>query len=233
MNAGEIHILLADDDNDILEVIEYNLEKEGFIVSTASDGVQAIKKAIKINPDLIILDVMMPELNGVDVCVELREKEAFKDTLITFLTARDDDFSQITCFDAGGDDFISKPVKPKVLISRIKALLKRLKKSKPESDLFIYGPFSVNKEAYELKYNEEVIPLSKKEFKLFNLLLSKPGKVFTREEIFKKVWGSDVVVGDRTIDVHIRKLREKTDDQYIKTMKGIGYSFVKIDEPPV
>jgi two-component system alkaline phosphatase synthesis response regulator PhoP len=229
MNAANIHILLADDDEDILELIEYNLKNEGYIVSTASDGTEAIKKAIKINPDLIILDVMMPEMNGVDVCVELREKEAFKDTLITFLTARDDDFSQITCFDAGGDDFISKPVKPKVLLSRIKALLKRTQRDSQNSNLVTYGPFSVNKESYELKYNSKLVPLSKKEFKLFNLLFSKPGKVFTREEIFKKVWGSDVIVGDRTIDVHIRKLREKTDDQYIRTMKGIGYSFIKID----
>ncbi len=230
MNTGNIHILLADDDEDILELIEYNLKKEGYIVSTASDGSQAIQKAIEINPDLIILDVMMPEINGVDVCVELREKEAFKETLITFLTARDDDFSQITCFEAGGDDFISKPVKPKVLISRIKALLKRIQKSSQSSELFTYGPFSINKESYELTYNNKVVPLSKKEFKLFNLFLSKPGKVFTREEIFKRVWGNDVVVGDRTIDVHIRKLREKTGNQYIKTMKGIGYSLVKIEE---
>lgn len=224
MNS-EITILIADDDPNILEILAYNLNKEGYNVVQAEDGAEAIKMAEEHNPHLLILDVMMPEMNGVDVCAELREREKFQDTFITFLTARDDDFSQITCYEAGGDDFMSKPIKPKVLLSRIKALLKRVRKAKKTDHLIEVSGFIINKEAYTVEKNGEPISLVKKEFELLTLLVSKPGKVFTREEIFDKVWGTDIIVGDRTIDVHIRKLREKISSEHITTVKGIGYKF--------
>lgn len=216
-------ILLVDDDPDILEFIEYNLEKEGFDVSTASDGIEALKKAEEVNPDLILLDMMMPEMDGVETCTKLREIEAVKNTRIAFLTARGEDYSQIAGFDAGGDDYILKPVKPRVLVSRIKALLRRsgeVENTEQEDE-----GLKIDRERYEVTRDGERISLPRKEFELLALLMSKSGKVFTRDVILSTVWGEEVVVGDRTIDVHIRKLREKLGSDYIKTVKGVGYKF--------
>ncbi|MEZ4986301.1 MAG: response regulator transcription factor [Saprospiraceae bacterium] len=221
-------ILVVDDEPDILEFLQYNLEKEGFIVVTASDGEAGIAVAEKEMPDLIILDIMMPKMDGVEVCRVLRNRPKFDKTIITFLTAREEDFSQIAALETGGDDYITKPIRPRVFISRIKALLRRSDRREPVEDtdhIIHIGELSVDRErVIVLKGNKE-IELAKKEFELLNLLISKPGKVFTREEIFNKVWGTDVIVGNRTIDVHIRKLREKIGDKYIKTIKGIGYKF--------
>ncbi len=221
-----VTILVADDEEDIRDILEYNLSKEGYTVVTAVDGEDALAKAKKTHPTLLILDVMMPKMSGVDVCAELREIPDFKNTIITFLTARDDDFSQITCYEAGGDDFMSKPIKPKVLVTRIKALLKRAFRNEEESSDLVVGQFIINKDQYTVTKNNELISLVKKEFELFHLLASKPGKVFTREEIFNRIWDADVIVGDRTIDVHIRKLREKIGEEVIATIKGVGYKFV-------
>lgn len=214
-------ILLVDDDPDILEFIEYNLVKEGFEVATASNGALAIDKAKEINPDLILLDVMMPEMDGVETCTRIREIDGLKGTVVAFLTARGEDYSQIAGFDAGGDDYILKPVKPRVLVSRINALLRRNAGSKVENTSGIHIDF----ERYEVSIDGKAITLPRKEFELLSLLMSKQGKVFTRETILSTVWGEDVVVGDRTIDVHIRKLREKLGSDLIKTVKGVGYKF--------
>jgi len=216
-------ILLVDDDPDILEFIEYNLVKEGYEVSTASNGIEALEKAKKVLPDLILLDVMMPEMDGVETCSKLREIDGVKDSVIAFLTARGEDYSQIAGFDAGGDDYILKPVKPRVLVSRIKALLRRAGSSE-ESTSSTNG-LQIDHDRYEVSLNGERITLPRKEFELLSLLMSKIGKVFTREIILTTVWGEDVVVGDRTIDVHIRKLREKLGSEYITTIKGVGYKF--------
>ena len=221
-----VTILVADDEEDIRDILEYNLIKEGYTVVTAVDGEDALEKAKKTHPTLLILDVMMPKMSGVDVCAELREIPDFKNTIITFLTARDDDFSQITCYEAGGDDFMSKPIKPKVLVTRIKALLKRAFRNEEESSDLVVGQFVINKDQYTVTKNNEPVSLVKKEFELFHLLASKPGKVFSREEIFNRIWDVDVIVGDRTIDVHIRKLREKIGEDVIATIKGVGYKFV-------
>ncbi len=218
-------ILVADDDEDILEFIRYNLEKANYIVVIASDGKEAIKQAELENPDLIILDIMMPEMDGVEVCRHLRSQSKFRNTIITFLTARSEDFTQIAALDVGGDDFIKKPIRPGVLLSRIKALLRRTNRSvDDQSDNIIQvGDLMVDREKVLVQKNGQTIDLAKKEFELIVLLLGRPGKVFTRDEIFKKIWGADVIVGNRTIDVHIRKLREKLGDDSIKTVKGIGY----------
>jgi len=218
-------ILVADDDEDILEFIRYNLEKENYQVFTAKDGKEAIVQAEHENPDLIILDIMMPEMDGVEVCRYLRSQPAFSKTIITFLTARSEDFTQIAALDVGGDDFIKKPIRPGVLVSRIKALLRRnIRQAEEEADNIIkLGNLLVDREKIMIQKNGVTINLAKKEFELISLLLARPGKVYTREEIFKKIWGADVIVGNRTIDVHIRKLREKLGDEYIKTVKGVGY----------
>lgn len=218
-------ILVADDDLDILEFIRYNLEKEGFVVVTAQDGREAMDKAEAEQPDLIILDIMMPEMDGVEVCRYLRTQPRFASTIIAFLTARSEDFTQIAALDVGGDDFINKPIRPGVLVSRIKALLRRSSRNKEvtENNILEVGNLIVDREKVSVKKDGKSIELAKKEFELIALFLSKPGKVFTREEIFRKVWGTDVIVGNRTIDVHIRKLREKLGNEYIKTVKGIGY----------
>lgn len=220
-------ILIVDDEPDILEFLRYNLEKEGFEVVTASDGEVGIKIAEKEKPQLIILDIMMPKMDGVEVCRHLRNNPEFDKTLIAFLTAREEDYSQIAALDVGGDDYITKPIRPRVFISRIKALLRRLEREEEEeeSSLIQIGDLIIDRERVTVTKGEEVIELAKKEFELLHLLVSKPGKVFSREEIFNKVWGTDVIVGNRTIDVHIRKLREKIGDHYIKTIKGIGYKF--------
>lgn len=230
MENNNFKILLVDDEPDILEFLSYNLNKEGFEVYTAQNGKEAIDMAKKVNPHLILLDVMMPEMDGIEACEILRNDKNFQNTIIAFLTARGEDYSQIAGFDAGGDDYITKPVKPKVLISRIKALLKRFNPitEKEESDELIIKQSNliIDKARYIVLKDNEKLFLPKKEFELLVLLISKPDRVFSRNEIFSSVWGDDVVVGDRTIDVHIRKLREKIGENHIKTIKGVGYKFV-------
>jgi len=216
-------ILLVDDEPDILDILSYNLEKEGFIVHAASNGREGVELARKMLPDLILLDVMMPEMDGMETCVQIREEPQLKDTVIAFLTARGEDYSQIAGFDAGADDYIMKPIKPRVLVSRIKALLRR-GETKAESTSTESG-IVIDRERYLVLRDGEEMTLPKKEFELLSLLSSQPGRVFTREVILSSVWGNDVVVGDRTIDVHIRKLREKLGDQRFKTVKGVGYKF--------
>lgn len=222
MNKKDIKILLVDDEPDILEIVGYNLSAEGYQVITADNGVKAVKKAKKEKPHLIILDVMMPEMDGMEACVQIREDADLKDVIIAFLTARGEDYSQIAGLDSGADDYITKPIKPRVLVSRIKALLRRKGAAVAKSEQN-QSPLSVDREKYIAVREGEEISLPKKEFELLALLLSKPGKVFTREVILNTVWGQEVVVGDRTIDVHIRKLREKVGNNYIRTVKGVGY----------
>lgn len=224
----ETRILIVDDEPDILEFLTYNLEKEGYDVVSASDGKEGLEKAIQTKPDLIILDIMMPGMDGVELCRLLRENREFDETLIAFLTAREEDYSQIAALEVGGDDYITKPLKPRVFISRIKALLRRSGKNESEEqerNIIEVGNLIVDKDKICVYKGDKIIELAKKEFDLLSLLMTKPGKVFTRDEIFNKVWGSDVIVGNRTIDVHIRKLREKIGSKYIKTLKGIGYKF--------
>jgi two-component system alkaline phosphatase synthesis response regulator PhoP len=223
----DIKILVVDDEPDILEILTYNFQKEGFTTIVANNGEEGLKKAEKEKPTLIILDIMMPQMDGVEVCRTLRSRKEFDNTLIAFLTAREEDYSHIAALDVGGDDYITKPIKPRVLISRVKALLRRSGRmgAQDGNDIIQVGDLTIDRERVLVIRGEEEIELAKKEFELLNLLVSKPGKVFSREEIFNKVWGSDVIVGNRTIDVHIRKLREKLGDEYIKTIKGIGYKF--------
>jgi two-component system alkaline phosphatase synthesis response regulator PhoP len=218
-------ILIVDDEEDILEFLEYNLKKEEFDVYTASSGRKAIDIAQKVNPDLIILDVMMPDLDGIETCKELRDIPSLKNTLIAFLTARNEDYSQIAGFDAGADDYINKPIKPRVLISRIKAILRRNNPLNENQVFETETGLKIDKNKYIIELQGKEITLPKKEFELLALLASKPGHVFTRDTILSSVWGAQVVVGDRTIDVHIRKLREKIGDKAIKTVKGVGYKF--------
>ncbi|MFN5318970.1 MAG: response regulator transcription factor [Bacteroidia bacterium] len=225
MSSEKTRILLVDDEPDILEFISYNLNKEGFEVFTSTNGRDAIKIAAKEKPDLIILDVMMPDLDGIETCRIIRETADLKSVLIAFLTARNEDYSQIAGFDAGADDYINKPIKPRVLVSRVKAILRRAGKTGGSEDVLQVNGFTIDREKYLIVKDDQQINLPKKEFELIALLASKPGKVFTREDILKSVWGDDVVVGDRTIDVHIRKLREKLGDNYIRTIKGVGYKF--------
>lgn len=227
MNPNPTKILIVDDEPDILDFLKYNLQKEGYEVSTASNGEAGIKIAENEKPNLIILDIMMPKMDGVEVCRNLRGKPEFEKTVIAFLTAREEDYSQIAALDVGGDDYITKPIRPRVFLSRIRALLRRSDRDDAvsESDTINVGNLTIDKEKVSVQKGDENIELAKKEFELLSLLVSKPGKVFSREEIFNKVWGTDVIVGNRTIDVHIRKLREKIGDNYIKTIKGIGYKF--------
>lgn len=232
MSENTFKILLVDDEVDILEFISYNLEKEGYDVYTATNGAEAIRLAEKKLPHLIILDVMMPEMDGIAACEELRKIPSLQNTIIAFLTARNEDYSQIAGFDAGADDYITKPIRPKVLVSRVKALLKRTGiatqvVAEVDTNTVSIGNLVIDKERYLIKLNDVEMVLPRKEFELLSLLVSKPGKVFTREEIYYTVWGDSVVVGDRTIDVHIRKLREKIGNDHIKTLKGIGYKFVE------
>ena len=216
-------ILLVDDEHDILEFLSYNLEKEGFIVSTAINGKLAIQLAKKFKPDLIILDVMMPEMDGVTTCAEIRKIPELENLLILFLTARSEEYSELAGFNAGADDYVTKPIKPKLLISRINALLRRNKISEKVNNIQI-GDIQIDKEKHLLLYKNEEIHLARKEFNLLYFLMSVPGKVFTREDIITEIW-KDTFVGDRTIDVHIRKIREKTNNHHIKTVKGVGYKF--------
>lgn len=225
MKNKDIRILLVDDEPDILEILEYNLVQTGYQVITASNGKEAVKQAKKHSPQLIIMDVMMPEMDGMEACEQIREIPELKDVIITFLTARSEEYSQVAGFEAGADDYITKPIKPKLLISKVKGLLRRLNKDsiQSSSDTLTIGDLQINREEYKVIYNDKTIVLPRKEFELLYLLASKPGKVFTRTEILDKVWGNEVIVGGRTIDVHIRKLREKIDDDLFKTIKGVGY----------
>jgi two-component system alkaline phosphatase synthesis response regulator PhoP len=223
-------ILVVDDEHDIIEFISYNLKKEGYNVNTATNGKQAVKLAREVQPHLIILDVMMPEMDGVETCERLREIPSLDHSLIAFLTARAEDYSQIAGFDAGADDYITKPIKPKVLVSRIKALLKRygngqVQESETYSECYRVGHLMIDKEKHLVTIEDKPLEMPKKEFNLLLLLTSRPSKVFTREEIFNNIWGDDIFVGDRTIDVYIRKLREKIGEEAIKTIKGVGYKF--------
>lgn len=225
-------VLLVDDEPDILEFLSYNLKKEGFIVQTAQNGIDAINIALEMLPHLIILDVMMPGMDGIETCEEIKKKPALKNCLIAFLTARAEDYSQIAGFDAGADDYIAKPIKPKVLVSRAKALLKRYRSNEGSDDssskgTIVSGDLIIDQEKYLVTSGGKEFTLPKKEFELLLLLASKPDKVFTRDEIYNAVWGDGVVVGDRTIDVHIRKLREKIGQDHIKTIKGVGYKYTE------
>lgn len=227
MKKKDTRILLVDDEPDILEIVSYNLSAEGYQVYTAENGVAGIAKAKKKNPHLIILDVMMPEMDGIEACEVLRRTPGMENAIIVFLTARGEDYSQVAGFDAGADDYITKPIKPKVLVSKVKALLRRLKNENTDSeDIVTVGNIVINREEYKVVNNGVEMVLPRKEFELLSLLTSKPNKVFKREVILDKVWGNEVVVGGRTIDVHIRKLREKIGEENFKTVKGVGYKFV-------
>ncbi len=226
MNKKDIKILLVDDEPDILEIVGYNLSNEGYQIITAENGVQAVKKAKKEIPHLIILDVMMPEMDGIEACEQIRVIPELKDVTITFLTARGEDYSQLAGFEAGADDYITKPIKPKVLVSKVKALLRRYKEDEKQENVLKIGDLIIDRDEYKIILKGKEILLPRKEFELLSLLTSKPGKVFKRDEILDKVWGNEVVVGGRTIDVHIRKLREKIGNDSFKTVKGVGYKFV-------
>lgn len=226
MKKKDTKILLVDDEPDILEIIGYNLTSEGYHVITAENGVEGVAMAKKHRPHLTILDVMMPEMDGIEACEKMRAIPELSEMVITFLTARGEDYSQVAGFDAGADDYITKPIKPKLLISRVKALLRRFKEQDDEVGTLKIGDLVINREEYKITLGKKEIILPRKEFELLSLLASKPGKVFKREDILDRVWGNEVVVGGRTIDVHIRKLREKIGDERFKTVKGVGYKFV-------
>lgn len=219
-----LKVLVVDDEQDILEFVKYNLDKEGYNVKTAFNGVDAIEEAKKFVPDLVILDVMMPGMDGITTCEKLKSIDKLSETIITFLTARSEDYSQIAGLDSGADDYITKPIRPRLLLSRVKALLRR-KSDNQSLSIIEVGDIVLDVEKHTVKYKNDFVSLAKKEFMLLQLLLSRPGKVFARQEILNDVWGTDVIVGDRTIDVHIRKLRSKINDNYFKTVKGVGYKF--------
>lgn len=225
METIKYRILLVDDERDVLEFLSYNLKKEGFLVSTASSGREAVIKATEEIPHLIILDVMMPEMDGIAACEEIKQIPALKNTLVVFLTARSEDYSQIAGLDAGADDYIAKPIRPKLLISRVNAILRRYQETGIETEAVAIKDFVIDSERFLVVHQGREIILPKKEFELLRLLASKPNKVFTREEIFSKIWGDNVIVGDRTIDVHVRKIREKIGIENIRTVKGVGYKF--------
>ena len=225
----EVKILIVDDEKDILEFVGYNLENEGYIVKKASNGHQAIKLNHSFKPDIIILDVMMPDLDGIETCYQIKQEISTNNPKIIFLTARSEDYSEISGLEAGADDYITKPVRPRVLLSRIKAILRRGGQNEENKPKVSYGEFTIDWDKYIVIKNSESRTLPRKEMELFGLLFSSPGKVFDRETIMKRVWGSEVVVGDRTIDVHIRKLREKFGENYFETVKGVGYKFVSPD----
>ena len=218
-------ILIVDDDPDIIEILRYNLSLAGYEVKAASNGKEAIKKAKIFIPEIILLDVMMPEMDGIEACRLIREMPSLKNSRIIFLSARNEDYTQLSAFDAGADDYISKPVKPKILLKKISSIFKRIHKKENKIQLIDLGEIKIDRNKYLVFINKNEIQLPKKEFELFFLLASKPGNVFSRDEIMNKVWGSDVIVGDRTIDVHIRKLREKIGENCLKTVKGVGYKF--------
>ena len=226
MKKKDIKILLVDDEPDIIEILRFNLEQEGYTICTANDGQEAIKVAAKEYPHLIIIDIMMPNLDGIEACEHLRKDSRFADTIIMFLSARGEDYSYVAAFDAGADDYVTKPIKPKVLISKVKGLLRRFKDN-DSNNVLAFDGLIIDRDAYKVIFNGKELSLPRKEFELLYLLASVSGKVFNRELIMEKVWGGDVIVGDRTIDVHIRKLREKIGNQYFKTVKGIGYKFIE------
>ena len=227
MKKSDITILCVDDEPDILEILKYNLSSEGYNVLTANDGLSAISKAKEIIPNLIIMDIMMPNMDGIEACEKLRADQKFNDTIIMFLTARGEDYSHVAAYEAGADDYVTKPVKPKVLVSKVKGLLRRLKKVIENNINNIeFENIKIDREKYKVYISDKTLNLPRKEFELLYLLASKPDKVFKRDKIMEMVWGGEVIVGDRTIDVHIRKLREKIGDKYFKTVKGVGYKFV-------
>ena len=227
MYKGVPEILIVDDDQDIIEILRYNLCLNGYNVKSAINGKEAIKKAKLFIPDIILLDIMMPIMDGIEACYKIKKIPSLKNTIIIFLSARSEDFTQIAAFDAGGYDYIPKPVKPKILLKKIESILKRLKSDKNENSIIELDNITISREEYKVVKDGKDIVLPRKEFELFSLLASNPGKVFTRDEILNKVWGSNIIVGDRTIDVHIRKLREKIGNLYFKTIKGVGYKFVQ------
>jgi two-component system alkaline phosphatase synthesis response regulator PhoP len=224
VNPEDIKILLVDDEPDILEIISYSLKNAGYNIYTATNGIEAVEQASKIEPHLIILDVMMPKMDGIEACEVIRKTEKIKNTLITFLSARGEDYSQIAGFNAGADDYLTKPIKPKILLSKVKSLLRRI--SIDQDEIIDLENLIIDRSSYKVSLSGNELNLPRKEFELLYLLASRPGKVFKREYILESVWGKDVVVGDRTIDVHIRKLREKIGNTFFKTVKGVGYKFV-------
>ncbi len=225
MKKTTTKILVVDDDPDIIEILTYNLSNEGYNVKSASNGTEALKKAKKFIPDIILLDVMMPVMDGIETCSNLREIESLSKSRIIFLSARSEDFTLIAAFDAGADDYINKPVKPKILLKKISSISRRMMLYNNNTSKIMFGSLLIDRDSYTVTNNKEEITLPRKEFELLFLLASRPGKVLNRDEIMLKVWGTQVVVGDRTIDVHIRKLREKIGEKYIKTIKGVGYKF--------
>lgn len=226
MKKQDMRILLVDDEPDILEIISYNLSAEGYQVITAENGLEAVDMARQHKPHLIILDVMMPEMDGIEACDRIRKIPELEETVIAFLTARSEDYSQMAGFEAGADDYITKPIKPKVLMSKVKALLRRFREEEVQGNILEAGDLIINRDEYKVVSKGQELNLPRKEFELLWLLASKPGKVFLREEILEQVWGNEVIVGGRTIDVHIRKLREKIGEESFKTIKGVGYKFV-------
>ena len=225
MDISSIKILVVDDDPDIVEILKYNLKNSGYSVKSAGNGVEAIKKAKKFIPDIILMDVMMPEMSGIEACEEIKNINQLSQVIIIFLSARSEDYTQISAYDAGADDYISKPVKPKILLKKISNIAKKINSEKNAPNIIDLGSIKINKDEYVVIKDKKEILLPRKEFELLFLLATKPEKVFTREEIMNKVWGTQVVVGDRTIDVHVRKLREKIGEKHIKTLKGVGYKF--------
>ena len=225
MDISSIKVLVVDDDPDIVEILKYNLKNSGYSVKSAGNGLEAIKKAKKFIPDIILMDVMMPEMSGIEACEEIKNIDQLSQAIIIFLSARSEDYTQISAYDAGADDYISKPVKPKILLKKISNIAKKINSEKNAPKTIDLGSIKINKEEYVVIKDKKEILLPRKEFELLFLLATKPDKVFTREEIMNKVWGTQVVVGDRTIDVHVRKLREKIGEKHIKTLKGVGYKF--------
>ena len=225
MDISSIKILVVDDDPDIVEILKYNLKNSGYSVKSAGNGVEAIKKAKKFIPDIILMDVMMPEMSGIEACEEIKNIDQLSQAIIIFLSARSEDYTQISAYDAGADDYISKPVKPKILLKKISNIAKKINSEENAPKTIDLGSIKINKEEYVVIKDKKEILLPRKEFELLFLLATKPEKVFTREEIMNKVWGTQVIVGDRTIDVHVRKLREKIGEKHIKTLKGVGYKF--------
>ena len=225
MDISSIKVLVVDDDPDIVEILKYNLKNSGYSVKSAGNGVEAIKKAKKFIPDIILMDVMMPEMSGIEACEEIKNIDQLSQAIIIFLSARSEDYTQISAYDAGADDYISKPVKPKILLKKISNIAKKISSEKNAPKTIDLGSIKINKEEYVVIKDKKEILLPRKEFELLFLLATKPEKVFTRDEIMNKVWGTQVIVGDRTIDVHVRKLREKIGEKHIKTLKGVGYKF--------
>ena len=225
MKNSSLKILIVDDDFDIIEILKYNLKKSGYLTKSANNGIEAIKKAKKFIPHIILMDVMMPEMSGIEACTEIKQIDELRETIIIFLSARNEDYTQISAYDAGADDYISKPVQPKILLKKISNIAKKINSNKNSPNVIDLGSILINREEYLVFKNKNEIILPRKEFELLFLLASKPGKVFTRDQIMNKVWGTLVVVGDRTIDVHVRKLREKIGEKHIKTIKGVGYKF--------